>query len=1035
MIKQFVENGRLISLVIALLLVAGLGSLSTLPRTEDPRITNRDATVITTLPGASAERVEALLTDPIENRLRKLPQIQLIRSTSRPENSVISIKLKDSITDSAIVWSRVRDQLRDVYPELPSATQPPRLDDDHGYAFSRLIALKWSAPGEPDLATLGRYGKELQNRLRVLAGTDFVEIIGEPDEEILVEVDPRLAGKLQLSTDAIAHSLAAADAKVAAGQLYNQTNQFQLELTGALDSVDRIRQVPLLSDQNGFVFRVGDLAEVSQQVKWPPREIALVDNDAAVVIGVRMLPDLRQDQWSQTVDTALQDFQSILPGNISMELLFDQNDYTENRLGELVNNVLIGFVVIASVLLLTLGWRSALIVSVSLPLTVLFTLICMNYYGLPIHQMSVTGLVVALGIMVDNAIVMTDTIKQHRQQGASASTAVTKSIQHLWIPLLGSTLTTVLAFMPIVIMPGSAGEFVSGIALSVIFSLIGSYLISHTIVAGLAGRFIPVGGKQTHHWSRNGVEFKGTSVLFSRSLGWVLNTPKLAIVLVFVLPLTGFISAKQLSEQFFPPSDRDMFQIEVYLPIQSSIIETQRVARQISGILEQKEGIEHARWFIGNNAPSFYYNMVPRQQGAQNYAQGMITTADFATANRLIPQLQQELDDALPGAQVLVRKLEQGPPFNAPVELRIFGSNLDTLKQLGDEARRILLNTDQVVHTRATLQPGIPKVWLKTNEDASYLSGFTLTEIASQLQSSLNGQIGGSVLEVTESIPVRVRVANDQRQDLQDLTNLSLTRPGSQSNIPLSALAETELRPSRGAIPRRNGIRVNVIEGYIRAGVLPATVLKEFSERLNAEGFTLPPGYRMEIGGESAERNKAVGKLLANVGIIFILLITVVVLSFNSFRISTLIFLSAFQSVGLGLLSVYLFNYPFGFTVIIGLLGLMGLAINAAIVILAELKADADAIRGDKQAIIRAVLSCTRHITSTTITTVGGFMPLILAGGGFWPPFAVAIAGGTVLTTLLSFYFVPAAFLLMSRHRSFEQTRSSHMLEAEEKNA
>ncbi|WP_432474336.1 efflux RND transporter permease subunit [Amphritea sp. HPY] len=1025
MISQILENGRLLSLVIVLLLVAGLGSLSTLPRTEDPRITKRDATVITNLPGASAERVEALLTDPIENRLRKLPQIQLIRSTSRPENSVISIKLKDSITEPDIVWSRVRDQLRDVYPELPSGSSPPRLDDDHGYAFAHLIALKWNGSGEADLATLGRYGKELQNRLRVLSGTDFVEIIGEPDEEILVEVDPGLAGKLQLSADSIARSLAAADAKVAAGQLYNRQNQFQLELTGALDSVDRIRQVPLLSDANGFIFRVDDLAEVRQQVRWPPREIALIDNNPAVVVGVRMLPDLRLDKWSQSVANELEQFRSLLPGNIAMELLFDQNLYTETRLGELVNNILIGFLIIVSVLLITLGWRSALIVSLSLPLTVLFTLTCMNYYGLPIHQMSVTGLVVALGIMVDNAIVMTDSIQQRRQQGIAAATAVIESVQHLWIPLLGSTLTTILAFMPIVIMPGPAGEFVSGIALSVIFSLIGSYLISHTIVAGLAGRFIPREAKQAYHWSRHGVEFKCVSNLFSRSLSWALNAPKSAIALVLILPLSGFIGAKQLTEQFFPPSDRNMFQIEVYLPAQSSIMATQRVARQISAILEQKDGIEHARWFIGNNAPSFYYNMVPRQQGAQNYAQGMITTTSFTTANRLMPLLQQELDDSLPGAQILVRKLEQGPPFNAPVELRIFGANLDTLKQLGDEARRILLKTDQVVHTRATLQPGIPKVWLKTDEDASHLSGFTLTEMAGQLQSSLNGQLGGSVLEVTESIPVRVRVADDQRQDLQDLTNLSLTRPGSRNNIPLSALAETELRPSRGAIPRRNGVRVNVIEGYIRAGVLPATVLSNYSKQLEAEGFILPPGYRMEIGGESAERNKAVGKLLANVGIIFVLLITVVVLSFNSFRISTLIFLSAFQSIGLGLLSVFLFSYPFGFTVIIALLGLMGLAINAAIVILAELKADPDAIRGDKQAISRAVLSCTRHITSTTITTVGGFTPLILAGGGFWPPFAVAIAGGTLLTTLLSFYFVPAAFLMMSRRKAFEQSKGT----------
>tara|TARA_B100000749_G_scaffold265955_1_gene241549 strand:- start:14645 stop:15448 length:804 start_codon:yes stop_codon:yes gene_type:complete len=244
-------------------------------------------------------------------------------------------------------------------------------------------------------------------------------------------------------------------------------------------------------------------------------------------------------------------------------------------------------------------------------------------------------------------------------------------------------------------------------------------------------------------------------------------------------------------------------------------------------------------------------------------------------------------------------------------------------------------------------------------------------------------------------------------------------------NIPLSALASISLQPSLGAIPRRNGERVNVIEGYLSFGVLPGNVLQTYKQALDEAGFQLPAGYRLEIGGEASERDRAVGNLMANVGIIIVLLIAVVVLSFNSFRISGLIFATALRAAGLGLLTVWLFGYPFGFTVIIALLGLMGLAINAAIVILAELKADPDAARGDVHAITQAVQSCTRHISSTTITTIGGFMPLILAGGGFWPPFAVAIAGGSLLTTLLSFYFVPACFLLMARHRPFDN-RSTH---------
>ena len=276
----------------------------------------------------------------------------------------------------------------------------------------------------------------------------------------------------------------------------------------------------------------------------------------------------------------------------------------------------------------------------------------------------------------------------------------------------------------------------------------------------------------------------------------------------------------------------------------------------------------------------------------KNYAQGMITAVDFKAANRLIPKIQRELDDILPGAQILVRKLEQGPPFNAPVELRIFGPNLDTLKTIGDEVRRIMSTTQDVVHTRATLQPGTPKVWVQADEYAAALTGLNLVDIAQQMSQSLSGQINGSVIEATESIPVRVRISNEARNELVDVANVNLLAGNGTEMVPLTALSELTIKPSRGAIPHREGMRVNVIEGYLRAGILPSVVLNRIQTNMADADFTLPSGYRIEVGGESAERNTAVSKLLASIGIILTLLITVVVLSFNSFRISTIIFLS-----------------------------------------------------------------------------------------------------------------------------------------------
>lgn len=1013
MIKAFVENGRLVSLVIALLIVAGFGAMSSLPRTEDPHITNRFASVITPYPGASAERVEALVTEVLENQLRRLEEIKLIQSTSRPGISVIQLELKDTVMETDPVWSRARDLLADAKNYLPEGSQTPTLDDQIGYAYTAILSLVWRAETPVRTDILNRYAKELQSRLRLLSGTDFVKLYGAPTEEILVQLDGNKMSQLQLTPATIAHILNGADSKIAAGEINNQAFRALVEVSGELDSQTRIRQVPLKVDAQGQIIRLGDIATVTRQAKTPADSIALVDGEQGVFVAASMLNNNRVDLWQAQVNKVVDELNRDVPANIEIQWLFEQNSYTSDRLGGLVINLLQGFVIILVVLLLTLGLRNAIIVALALPLTALFTLACMKYIGLPIHQMSVTGLVVALGIMVDNAIVIVDAISQRRQQGMGRLAAVSETLHHLWLPLAGSTITTILAFAPIVLMPGAAGEFVGGIAMSVMFALLGSYLISHSLIAGLAGRFSHEGRNDA--WYQHGIDLPLVSGYFQASLRFALKRPIISAIVIGIIPALGFYASSKMTEQFFPPSDRDMFQIEVYLAPHVSLSNTLSQVQLMDDKLRSVAGITQVNWVVGGNTPSFYYNLTQRQQGATHYAQAMVKVTDFERANALIPELQQQWDKAFPEAQILVRKLEQGPPFNAPVELLIFGPNLDTLRSLGDEVRNILATTPDVLHTRATLSAGAPKLWLQVNEDASLMSGLSLTDIAKQIQMATTGVIGGSVLEQTESLAVRVRLGDGSREQASRLLEIQLVSPSGEA-VALSALSHEEMQVSRGAIPRRNGQRVNTIEAYIVSGVLPAQVLDHVKDRVAQ--LPLPSGYRIEIGGESAKRNEAVGNLLSNVMLVVTLLLATVVLSFNSFRLTAIILLSAIQSAGLGLLAVFVFGYPFGFPVIIGLLGLMGLAINAAIVILAELEDVPSARLGDMDTIVATVSSCGRHISSTTITTVGGFIPLIIAGGGFWPPFAIAIAGGTLLTTLLSLVWVPTMYLLLMKTRT-----------------
>ncbi|MEZ9893076.1 efflux RND transporter permease subunit [Vibrio lentus] len=1021
-IIETISNTRLLILMTALLMVSGISAFMTLPRAEDPVIINRYANITTSFPGASAERVETLVTEVIENKLRELSEVKLVSSTSRPGVSIVTLELNDVITEPEPVWSQARDKLSDIESILPAGSHSPDLDSDHTYAFTTITALTWSGAGEPDRLTLGRYAKELAKRLRTLSGTEFVDEYGMLQEEIQISLRTADAAALGRSSANIAESLEGADAKNSAGELVSAYSRFGLEIKSELDSIERIKQVPIATDSNGHIIRMEDIASVKRGEKTPQDQIAIIDGEPGVIVAARMHPDLRVDNWTSRANALISRFEQELPSNIQVNVLFNQQGYTETRLDDLGKSLMIGFGLILIVLFVTLGVRAAILVAISLPLTSLLTLSIMKMTGVPINQMSVTGLIVALGIMVDNAVVMVDTIQAYRLKGQQRAEATMNALKHLWVPLLGSTLTTVLAFAPIILMPGASGEFVGGIAITVSFSLIGSYIISHTLIAGLATKLLPkqlsdVDKKGQHHWYMTGLRIPALTRWFSSSVRFGVTHPIITIALVLLVPFTGYWSMSQLTEQFFPPSDRDMFEIQVYMPPQASIYATKNTSEKIDDIIHRYPEVERIDWLVGANFPSFYYNLQARQNNAPYFSQAMVKTENFDQANALIPELQKVLDKEVPQAQILVRKLNQGPPFTAPVELRVYGENLDTLKAIGEDVRLILAGVPHVTHTRETLQPGTPKVWLKVDEDTAKLNGISLNQFASMLQTTLIGRESGSVIEGSESVPIRVRVADDARENLAHLSNIRLPISSDvySTGINVSTLAELELTTSRGAITRRNGQRVNTIEGYIEAGVLPQTVLNEFQKRL--ESYEMPSGYTIGFGGESAERDNSVNSLISNVAVVVVLMVLVVVMSFNSFRMSSIIFMVAGLAGGLGLLSVWIFGYPFGFTVIIAMLGIAGLAINAAIVILTELKLDKQASSGNVDAVVEAVMSCTRHISSTTITTVGGFMPLIIAGGGFWPPFAVAIVGGTVLTTLISFYFVPVVYHLMTKNQ------------------
>lgn len=1005
---------RLVILALLVILAAGLSSFLALGRQEDPTITNIFATVTTPFPGASPGRVEALVTAKIEERLKTIPEIAEIESTSATGVSIVALELIETIPANDIegVWTRIRDRLEDARRDFPEGVLPPDFNSDNAGAYAAIVALTVTGDGI-SLPLAARHAEALADRLRGVQGTKLVDLFGLPEEEVLVEVDPARAAALGLTADAISAAIAAADAKTRAGRLRGGTTDLVLEVTGEITALDRLSGVVLREDGPRATY-LGDIARITRGPRLPQAEAALADGRPAILIAARIEDGLQVDAWMARLRAALAAAEPDLPASLTASVVFDQSAYTLQRLGDLAVNIAMGVGIVVAVLFLTLGARAAGIVALVLPVVTLASLATLNFLGVPIHQMSVTGLIVALGLVVDAAIVMVDAVGSARRAGVAALQAVGDAVRRLAMPLFASTVTTVLSFVPMILLPGPAGDFVGAIAIAVVVMLLWSFAVAVAITPALAGWTLRPGA---------GTAPRPTLAAraFHASLRVAAANPWRALSLSLILPVAGFAALPTLTPQFFPGVDRDQMTVEVDLPEGTALDETRRVMAAIDARLAAEPGITGRLWLAGKSAPAFYYNLVGNRDQAPAFAQALITTASPAATAALLPDLQDRLAAEFPGARVLVKGLVQGPPVNAPVEVRLVGPDLGTLRDLGDGARALVAAVPGVTVVRTSLPGAAPKLLADVDEARAQAVGLTLAGVARQMEAALEGVTGGSMLEGTEELPVRVRLGSGLRSDPAALMDLplvpgggaALSAAGGLAAVPLSAVAELRLLPADTAVTRRNGERVNTVQAFVAHGLLPEVVLADARAALDAAGFALPAGYRIEIGGDSDARASVMNSLLAPLGLIVTLSLAVVVLTFNSFRLTLITFVAAGLSAGLSILALAVFGYPFGIMAVIGLIGSIGVSINAAIMILGGLQASPGAMRGEAAAVADVVAGSARHILSTTITTFGGFLPLILAGGGFWPPFAMSIAGGVLLSSVVSFWFAPAAFQIL----------------------
>ncbi len=1036
---------RYFALAIIAIIVVGLNSFRTIPRQEDPTITNFSASIVAPFPGATPDRVEALVTRPLEDELLAIPEVDEVHSVSRNGMSFVNVLLHDTLSDEAIerAWSEIRDAILDAHAQFPAGLPTPVFDNDRLASYTAIIAFS----GKPDidlpLSLLHRLAQDFTDQVRILPGTRQVDMFGEPEEEVRVELDRSALLSRGLSVDRVAEALSRADARMASGRATGDAVDLPIEIAGEFDSLERVREVIVRAEAEGSATRVGDIARVYKARVTPPPSMALAQGKEAILIGVVMEDGQRVDRWDHAFQQFLQDYRQQAPAGLLIEQTYNQSSYTNERLGEVAFNLAVGVVLVIAVLLFTLGWRAAIVVAVVLPLCGLTSIAILERMGMALHQMSISGLIVALGMLVDGSIVMTDEIRKRFAQGLGALDAIQGSVTRLRVPLLSSSVTTVLTFMPMAILPGPSGDFMGSIATSVVVMLASSTVLSLTLTPVLAALLLPRHNHLVAPWYRHGLHSGKAGETLHRTIAWSVDHKAAAVALSLALPLSGFLSFGTLTAQFFPGTDRDQMYIQVKLPDGRSINDTRALVARMDPLLRAESLIRRVDWTVGESAPPFYYNLYRRKDGVPTWAEALILTTDENQTDALIRRLQVELDEAFPEARISVRGIDQGPPVEAPLEVEIYGPNLALLREIGEQFRNRLAAIPTVTHTGMNLIGGAPKLVFQLDEDRLHLAGLQLADAAAALEGGLRGRTGGEVLEGTERLPVRVRYREGDWADGADLSDLriplrSTSTTESIPSVPLSAVGELTLSVSESPITRREGKRVNTVEAYLIRGVLPEEALKALRADLEANPITLPPGYHISFGGDSDIRAKVIDHIMAPMGIILSALFATIVLTFNSWRLSAIAVLVCVCSLGLSLLSLALFRYPFGVQAMIGVIGSVGVSINAAIIIMTALQGNELASKGDSAAVTDVVMDSSRHIISTTLTTVGGFLPLILEGSQFWPPFAMAIAGGVLFSTVISFFLVPPLFALVAQSQAksnTSRTQTSEVLVQREESA
>lgn len=987
---------------IILVALAGLYAFTHLGRAEDPSFTIKVMTVSAQWPGASAEQMQQQVADRLEKRIQEAPYFDRVETVTRPGQVNMQIQFQDHTPASEVqnVFYEVRKRMLDEAGKLPADVQGPFVNDDFSDVYFTLYAL--TAPELP-LHELVQPAEALRDQLLRVDGVQKVNLLGEQPQTVFIELSNQELSNLGLTANQVFAAIDAHNRLVPSGQIDTQAARIYIRVDNDMSELDQLRRLPL--SVNGKSFVLGDIATVEQGYQNPPSYIVRDRSQPTLLIGVIMQKGFNGLTLGANLAETEARIQAELPLGFQLEKITDQAHAISKSINEFQMKFVVALAVVMLVSFLALGLRAGLVVALAVPLTLAMTFFIMMLMGKNLDRITLGALILALGLLVDDAIIAIEMMLVKIEEGLDKVQAASYAWSVTAMPMLVGTLITAVGFVPIGFAASNVGEYAGNIFWILAISLIASWLVAVLFTPYLGVKLLSNHSHQAEHANPYASRHYQT---LRQAISWCVHQRKTVLIATFVLFVLAVIGmAKLVEKQFFPSSDRPELLVDIYLPEGTSIQVTDALTKRIEALIAEQPEVRSLSSYVGQGAPRFFLALNPE---LPNPAFGKIVaiTGDRDERDALQARLLKLIEQGeFAEARVRVHPLLFGPPVIWPVTFRVMGEDPVILRQIANQVREVMEQHPDTLHPHLEWGERTPVVHLQLDESRLEQLGFTPADISQQLQFMLNGVTVSELRIATRSVQLIARAAEDERLDLSTLGSLPIKNRLGQA-VPLEHLANLDVAFEDPVLKRRNRTPYLSVNSEIRAGAQPPDVTMQIWPNLNQLNADLPLGYRIEIGGSVEESGKAQGSIQAMMPVMVVLMFSLIMLMMRSFSGMFMVILTAPLGLIGAVMALLLFSQPFGFVATLGLIGLAGILMRNTLILVGQIDDNKRQGMNDYEAVIDATVRRARPVILTALAAVLAFIPLTTST--FWGPLAYVLIGGVTMGTLLTLLFLPAMY-------------------------